>query len=280
MIDYIVACYVGRRRNSSADPLSYIQNHLNWLESAIGVGNALFVFNDSPSNIKKQNEAKKLIEEKGYNHLTKPNFNMSYGAWEYGIFNLVKTSKSNYAFLIEDDYVPSNRDSLNYFLNEANHNTCFIASYYQSGNETRGLKYRRHNHAAIANGLISYRAIKKLIDNKIPIFNLSPSNKEYSSWIQKFEEGHNIEVKRIYGSIAVFDQRCFLHNIEKERYEMKDITENNFTLFYSSDPNTEGMHVYGNDKGICLIEPNFNFNNKKRWGTENYIAKKYGLKAL
>tara|TARA_B100002019_G_C21252595_1_gene592018 strand:+ start:541 stop:1380 length:840 start_codon:yes stop_codon:yes gene_type:complete len=279
MIDYIVACYVGRRRNSSADPLSYIKNHLNWLESAIGVGNALFVFNDSPSNIKKQNEAKKLIEEKGYNHLTKPNFNMSYGAWEYGIYNLVKTSKSNYAFLIEDDYVPSNRDSLNYFLNEVNHKTGFVASFYQTSNVGGNLRYR-FNHAAIANGLVSYEAVKKLLNNKVPIFCLSPSDEEYNSWIDEFEDGHNRLIKKIYGSIAVYDQRHFLHNIEKEGYEMKDVTENNFTLFYSSDPNSEGIHVYGNDKGVCLIQPNFDFNNKRRWGAKNYQTKKYGRKAL
>lgn len=303
MINYIVACYVGKRRNALADPLMYVKNHIKWLESAIGVNNAIFVFNDANKfNFNLQKEAIELIKEAGHEYIVRPNMNMSYGAWSAGLKHIINDKKYKYSFLIEDDYIPSNRDSLNYFLNEMTYKTGFVASFYQTPNVV-GQTRNRFNHAAISNGLISHNAIRTSISDIENIFMLTApigeqqlpnkskkivldeigdnENKiQYFNWLNdKYQNGDESSSHKIYG-IAVTDQRYFLNHLVDKGYEMKDITDSNYTLFFSCLDQRYTIHIFGNKEGICLIEPNFDFSSMEKLGDKNYQIKKYDLKAL
>lgn len=137
MISYIVACYMGERRQDTlsdihSTPLEYIKNHIKWLETADDVGKALFVFNDA-SYIKfsKQNEAVKLVIKAGHDYIIRDNIDFSYGAWEEGIKRIIKDDKYNYSFLIEDDYIPSLPSILEFYLEPMDDNIAFVASFYQ-----------------------------------------------------------------------------------------------------------------------------------------------------
>ena len=159
MISYIVACYMGERRqdrssNIHSTPLEYVKNHIKWLETAENVDKALFVFNDA-SYIKfsKQNEAVELVIKAGHDYIIRDNIDFSYGAWEEGIKRIIKDDKYNYSFLIEDDYIPSLPSMLKFYLEPMDDNIAFVASFYM----------QKTTHAAISNGLISHKAIIKTI---------------------------------------------------------------------------------------------------------------------
>ena len=94
MINYIVACYMGNRRQQNVDPLAYVKNHIKWLEITKEIDNAIFVFNDA-SYIKhnRQEEAVVLVIEAGQEDVRRDNINYSYGACEECIKSIIKRKK-------------------------------------------------------------------------------------------------------------------------------------------------------------------------------------------
>ncbi len=255
-VNYIVACYMGGRRQLDATPMTYVKNHLKWLATAKNIGDVMFVFNDSPQHRLQQIEAIELVLQKNYNFLTRANHNISYGAWKDALRTMVPTTKSNYSFLIEDDYIPSTPNIMSYFIKEMDDKTGFVASYYEDEDNWHG----NQPHAAISNGLISHTPLKELIKSNKPIFYLNSKdilNKEYH--------------------MACNDQKIFLNNIEKLGYQMKDITNNNYTLFYDAEINSQGIHLYGNKNGKCLIKPNFPHSSLKNYSDDSYNTRKFSI---
>ena len=267
MISYIVACYMGKRRQDKlsdihSTPLEYIKNHIKWLETADDVGKALFVFNDA-SHIKfsKQNEAVKLVIKAGHDYIIRDNIDFSYGAWEEGIKRIIKDDKYNYSFLIEDDYIPSLPSMLKFYLEQMGDNIAFVASFYQ---------HKTDAHAAISNGLISHKAVKETISEGKEIFQLYERSKLPPNVIDQTKR-NNIKYPA-----AIHNQKKFLLNILSEpfNYKVTDITKKNYTKFYAAVGASSGLHYFGNEDGICLSEPNFHIPNT----TKNYGYKSFKVK--
>lgn len=286
MTNYIVACYMGNRRQQNVDPLSYIKNHIKWLEISKDIDNAIFVFNDS-SNIKfnKQEEAIKLVTKAGHNYIIRKNTHFSYGAWEEGIKSIIKEDKYNYSFLIEDDYIPSQEFLIYPFAKHFRYGELnnikigFVACFYDNllSNPNKPL-----SHAGISNGLISHSAIKETISQNKDIFKLynrnsnKPPINNDKIWV--YNESDK-ELKSMYGG-AVWNQKYFLQNIEKLGYRSTDITEENYTLFYATVGVEKGMHLYGNEDGICLMEPNFQITSDiKDYKSKNYVIKRHNKRS-
>ncbi len=273
MISYIVACYMGeRRQDHSSDihstPLDYIKNHIKWLETAENVGKALFVFNDS-SYIKfsKQNEAVELVIKAGHDYIIRDNIDFSYGAWEEGIKRIIKDDKYDYSFLIEDDYIPSLPSMLEFYLEPMDDNIAFVASFY---------KHKNNPHAAISNGLISHKAVKETISEDKEIFQLHERSQPPPNVIGQTKE------KYIRNNIrypaAITNQKKFLSNILSgfSNYKATDITKKNYTKFYNAIGATMGIHYFGNKDGICLSEPNFQIPNTTiDYGYKSFEKKTY-----
>ena len=254
MISYIVACYMGeRRQDKSSDihstPLEYIKNHIKWLETAENVGKALFVFNDaSYIKLNRQEEAVKLVIKAGHDYIIRDNIDFSYGAWEEGIERIIKDDKYDYSFLIEDDYIPSLPSMLEFYLEPMDDNIAFVASFYQ---------HKNHPHAAISNGLISHKAIRETISEGKEIFQLYERSKLSPNVINQTKEKY---IKNhIKYPAAIKNQKKFLLNIlsKSSNYRATDITKKDYTKFYNAIGSTVGIHYFGNKDGICLSEPNF-----------------------
>ena len=273
MISYIVACYMGeRRQDESSDihstPLEYIKNHIKWLETAEDVGKALFVFNDA-SYIKssKQNEAVELVIKAGHDYIIRDNIDFSYGAWEEGIKRIIKDDKYNYSFLIEDDYIPSLPSMLKFYLECMNDNIAFVASFYM---------HKNRPHAAISNGLISYKAIRETISESKEIFQLYERSKLPPNVIGQTKE--KFIRNNIKYPAALSNQKSFLLNIisKSSNYRATDITKKNYTKFYNPVGTSIGLHLFGNKDGICLSEPNFQIpNTTKNYGYKSFETKTY-----
>jgi hypothetical protein len=293
MINYIVACYMGNRRQQNVDPLAYVKNHIKWLEITKEIDNAIFVFNDA-SYIKhnRQEEAVELVIEAGHDYIIRDNINFSYGAWEEGIKSIIKEDKYNYSFLIEDDYIPSQEILIDPFIKRFKYGelnnieigfvACFYDTLISDPNHTP-------SHAAISNGLISHTAIRDTISQNLEIFRLfrrneNPSiasnqtktdlDRERDLHAQKIESKIARATKSAYGG-AVWNQKHFLRNIEELGYRSTDITKENHTLFYATVGSGVGMHTYGNKDGICLMEPNFYFLNTPNYEDKSYLVKRH-----
>ena len=261
MINYIVACYMGPRRQINVNPLVYIKNHIKWLKTSKNIDNVIFVFNDA-SFIKNNEQAIaiQLVKDAGYNYIRRTNEGFSYAAWQEGIKNIIKDDRYNYSFLTEDDYIPSTPDIINRYLESMDGETGFVASYYQ--NDIIGINglINIPQHAGIANGLISHKAVKDVISKGKNPFDLhlkevivTPSEKHYP--------------------VAIYNQYNYLKNIIQAGYKMKDITKNYNTIFYSTEGSHIGIHYYGNLDGICLMEPNFTILNSKDFSDIHYKSK-------
>lgn len=238
--NYIVAFYGGERRNHpNPPPLSFfVKKHIEFLQShPFGISHATFVFNTSPHP-----QESILVDYLSNIQLPIPhhvfvrnNKNLSYGAWDDALklslisptFNLTKDiglisnvgKECDYSFLIEDDYIPSDKNFLKYFKSKVTEKTIFVASYYSPTGAFPP-------HAAISNGLL----VNTHVDKNNPFYLPPP----------KDSLNHNYNVDLQVQFLSKYDD-----------FEKCDITDIAHTIYM--DPN--GNKIYGDEKKLCLIHP-------------------------
>lgn len=161
-INYIVTVYLGPRRSKvmklvrQLNILYHIERHLEAIKTLNipEISRITFVINDYSQEstdlaieyIRKFDlPIEKVIT-------TRPNSGFSYGAWQQALQESLDDG-FDYAFLIEDDYVPIRPDFLDAFIARIKeNNVAFVCQLWKG------------NHAAISNGLISYAAINDMLD--------------------------------------------------------------------------------------------------------------------
>jgi len=220
-VNYIVAIYGGNRRAyGEFSPIDiFIERQIEFLsKNPKYIEFITFAFNKSghPQEKKLIEKCKNFLTNSTYEGkvIVRENKDASYGAWND---SLIETHKNtSHSFLIEDDYIPSRLDFLDFFLSKDTSGISFVSSYYHN------------NHAAISNGLINNEKVKKKIFETNSLFLLSGNN----SYPGFFENQEN-----------------FLSLIDGE---ITDITDIGHTLF--SDLN-KGNLVYTNSSLPELIKP-------------------------
>ena len=165
--------------------------------------NIIFVVNlknkDRYNNI--LNEVNEVIEWHGLQDritvITHDNTNHSYGAWNTGLKYLVeKTPTSTYAFLCEDDYIPTDENFYQPFFDKfkEDKHTGYVAShvdripilfnilgkYKKDDGDPYDSEYPKKNtsarHAAVSNGFISMQVCKEIYLSKGEILKLHKPN--------------------------------------------------------------------------------------------------------
>jgi RimJ/RimL family protein N-acetyltransferase len=184
--DYIVAFYLEQRRNPlykdlpKTDRYFFIEKHLEFLSKHhknIKNLNKVYLI----GNVDKVEEflpiykdITKLIKDYQLDDVVdcdiKPNAGLSYGAWEHTLIKNLSNPKPKYAFLIEDDYVPTTPDFCDPFITKmkSKENVGYVASLYWSN--------VNHPHAAISNGLIDYDICVEIYKENNRVFNLTQTN--------------------------------------------------------------------------------------------------------
>lgn len=171
MINYVVAFFLGDRRNSGPhirDELFYLKKHVEFLlynkNSNVF---PTFVFNGSEG---RKNLIREIVKDLDCQVIYRPNVNFSYGAWNDAIIaNLEK--KYAYFFLIEDDYLPVSMEAIGKFkqgILEKNSHAGAISLYSDLGGHPP--------HAAISNGMLSRSACVSVKKKYKTIFELSKNN--------------------------------------------------------------------------------------------------------
>jgi hypothetical protein len=123
MVNYVVALYLGKRRNGMVqdcmdkDPFYLLKSHLLAIHryKMDGVHKVTFVLNQS-ENVEAEGSIDQVFSE--YRDLCSKkdieieliknpdNSHISYGAWHHGVLNGLSDQRTKHFFLLEDDYVP------------------------------------------------------------------------------------------------------------------------------------------------------------------------------
>jgi RimJ/RimL family protein N-acetyltransferase len=275
MITYIVSVYFGKRRSKTynrfwdVDIYYFVKQHIRMINKYNNpdINKILFVVNHYNHMIDQEilNVVKELDNKVPVEVIFRSNQNFSYGAWNDAIKHIIDT-KTDYYFLIEDDYLPNFDKFYEPFVSQMDQSTGYVAQL---------VNYNYNPvHASISNGLLSYEAAKDSYDTFGDIFKLSKA----SSTLDDLDY-----------QVATTDQINFLCNI-LEKYQIKDVSAITKIPFLESvnDCNTPDQVIYfGNTKSPIVIIPGqmpenlFNFRLIKDTdaefvsGIRNMYAKQY-----
>jgi hypothetical protein len=138
---------------------------------------------------------------------------------------LLNANNYDYFFMIEDDYVPDEKDFYIPFVQRIKDDTPYVC----------GLILYQPLHAAHSNGIVSQKACKKVMETNENLFDELSGDDKHS---------------------AVHTQLFFLRNFQKLGYNLADITDKYLTRHIA---NYHGVHPlideYGVVGGRCLIKP-------------------------
>jgi hypothetical protein len=191
-ITYIACFFLGERRNTLAEkePLVLLNKHMDFLSNLpknSKIKKAMFVLNSNTPNDLSQIEkdffslCEKVVSNLPIEIIVRENIDFSYGAWNRAIQQDIENkNKTDYYFLIEDDYLPTTKDFYNAYLSFMKNNVAYVASYIDYATESD------HGHLAalgiqekvyefipsISNGLLSANAARAISKKYDKIFNL------------------------------------------------------------------------------------------------------------
>lgn len=237
-INYIVTVYLGPRRSKvmklvrQLNILYHVERHLEAIKT-LNSGNIdriTFVINDYD-----EESTKMAVELIGNTELpidkkviVRENTGFSYAAWECALLDSLDGG-FDYAFLIEDDYVPINADFIRIFLNERKNDTfAFICQLWRNG------------HASISNGLFAYSAIEKLYSKRKELLDTNKS-------IFKLHLGTTYDA-------AIFNQVHYLDYLKEIGLQFADVTKVSNIPFLESDGDI--LKIYGNVDKPAYIDIN------------------------
>lgn len=249
--NYIVAVYFGNRRSKmysrevQSDSFIFVKEHFkfiaNNLESITGLSKVYFVCNLDDKE-KQLSEVESWFEEtiasyglEGIvNVIYRENKNFSYGAWNEALIQSIQSdTESDYAFLIEDDYVPCTAEFHLPFISKIEEDIKygFVACLAKRHSSK---VYKQKLHAAISNGLIRYSSVRQAYETHNSPLSLKGPKKP----------------KGAYG-IGEYLQVHFLSHIT-ENFTMTDISAEYSIPFYDIK---KGVKFYGRKGGKVLINP-------------------------
>ena len=239
-INYIVAVYVGKRRNEGVnkitnDPTSLVKMHIERLGNLnIGlVSKATFVV--SPSGDKRRDEiALGFVKDHKYSipgldidgFIGPNNDSHSYGSWNFGMKSCLEDDMN--FFLIEDDYLPAKDEFYIPFVESMDRYTAYVSQLYVKKNV-------QMEHAAISNGLMNIEAVRAHVDKFGECISVSAAS----------SKSHNP---------GVYSQLHFLENFKYLGFVMQNISKNYCHPFLETK---NVITIYGNTSGPTLIEPLF-----------------------
>lgn len=236
--DYIVAFYLEERRSkfyvnlSNSDKFFLVKSHLEFLSKNINqmkdLNKVYFTFNVNSLSLSLSDEIKTLISTYSLDHIVeidlRDNKGFSYGAWQHTLINnLQKPNNPEYAFLCEDDYIPTDVNfHLPFIKKFESSNVSYVASLVWDS---------PIKHASISNGFIKYSICKELYEEEQKIFSLQ-EGKSYNT--------------------GVSNQLHFLDPLIL-RSEITDISDEYKIPFHNFS--LEELIYYGNLDGKIVIKP-------------------------
>ena len=245
--NYQIAFYNGKRRAyKGSRGILYAEKHIEYINNHIpDIGLVSFIINKSDEFV--DNKVVDFINNSdikfNYEIILRDNIGFSYGAWE----EVMRKNYVNYeyAFIIEDDYIPSRPDTLQYFYRKftENEHYIYVCSLWHK------------NHPSISNGMIRTELFR------------DPDNlkrlKVYrgDGYVGKTGDNNGYVSKKGGG----YNQTHFMTEFVKDKnpkgqrfrkYYVTDITDIGHTIFYRYIGMSKGDLIAFNDSELpLLIEP-------------------------
>ena len=160
---YLVACFEGSRPNVAEehDLATTIRRHLSAIDAygetpSVRLTKVIFIVNCV--GLKNESLETTTVSDHVISIIRRPNNGYSYGAWARGVRHLLDDDDPpDFAFLIEDDYLPSMKKFLDPFIDRiANHG--FVAQRFGSIPDIAPL------HASTSNGLLDLHAARSTLE--------------------------------------------------------------------------------------------------------------------
>lgn len=229
-INYVVACYVGIRRNHVLDPYEFVLAHLRTLNKYAdeNIYKITLVLNvDADEGDEFFNYFYTFCANKPYlkdrvEFEFRMNRGFSYAAWEDVITK--NKDEADYFFLVEDDYLPGYRDYYKPFLAELqNNNIGYCCSK---------VSYTHGRHAGMSSGMMRADVARIIYDAFGRVFRAERDAVDYG--------------------VGEWSQIHFLDFMEMVGYTFNDPSHLVSTPFYDIHKN---LIEYGNPEGPCPLKP-------------------------
>jgi hypothetical protein len=221
-INYVVACYVGIRRNLVLDPYEYVLAHLKTLDEYQdeNVYKITLVLNvDGDEGYDFFNHFNRLCQDRDYlkdrvDFVFRQNRGFSYASWEDAIIR--NMGVADYFFLVEDDYLPGYKDYYRPFLEQLmNKNVGYCCSK---------VSHTHGRHAGMSSGMMRADVARAIY----------------------------IERAATHYGVGEWSQVHFLDFMEQVGYTFNDPSHLVSTPFYDIHKN---LIEYGNPDGPCPLKP-------------------------
>jgi hypothetical protein len=242
--NYQIAFYNGKRRAyKGSRGVLYVEKHIEYINNNIpDIGLVSFIINKSYESL--DNELVEFIDNSdinfNYEIILRDNVGFSYGAWE----EVMRKNYVNYdyAFIIEDDYIPSKPDTLQYFYRKFTENEHYI--YVCS------LWY--DNRPSISNGMIRTELFRDPDNlNRLKVY-------RGGGYVGKVGDnnGYTSEIGGGYNQTHFMSEFVKDKNPQGQRYYVTDITDIGHTVFYRYVDISKGNRIIFNNSELpLLIEP-------------------------
>ncbi|CAM8635271.1 hypothetical protein MCEKE4_00758 [Acidimicrobiia bacterium] len=160
---YLVACFEGSRPNvaDTHDLATTMRRHLSAIDAygetpSVRLAKVIFIVNCV--GLKNESLETTTVGDHVISIIRRPNNGYSYGAWARGVHHLLDDDDPpDFAFLIEDDYLPSMKRFLDPFVDRINGHG-FVAQRLSSIPGVAPL------HASTSNGLLDLRATQSTFE--------------------------------------------------------------------------------------------------------------------
>lgn len=247
MINYVVALYFGKRRNTlvqgcmDQDPYYLLKHHILCFHKykMDDVHKVTFVVNPSENKeidenaVNVLNEYKELCSNKNvafeilYND---DNKHISYGAWNYAVVKGISDPLTKHFFLLEDDYAPCSDNFYDLYLRKSSPNIAYVCQMWQpSKTRVKTPDLKVSGRVAITNGLLNADASRKVYEKNKTCLELEVT-KEYDQ-LMKNKTMDPLTKKYILSGVA---QQKFVKLYEYEGYDITDLGPDQCQLFLTS----------------------------------------------
>ncbi len=229
-INYVVACYMGIRRNHILDPYEFVIAHLKTLDEYQdeNIYKITLVLNvDADEGDSFFNYFYMFCQDRPYlkdriDFMFRENRGFSYASWEDAIIQNME--QADYFFLVEDDYLPGYKGYYRPFLEQLmNKNIGYCCSK---------VSHTHGRHAGMSSGMMRADVARIVYDAFGVIFNIERAATQYG--------------------MGEWSQIHFLDLMERAGYTFNDPSHLVSTPFYDIHKN---LIEYGNPDGPCPLKP-------------------------
>jgi hypothetical protein len=257
MVNYVVALYLGKRRNGivqdciDLDPFYLLKSHFLSIHryKMDGIHKVTFVVSPS-ENVEAESKLEEVFhqykdlcskKEIEYELLINPdNRHISYGSWHHGVLTGLSDERTKHFFLLEDDYVPCSDNFHHPYVSASQPDVCYVCQMWASNPDP---KTAHSGRIAITNGLLNADISREIFQKHGRCFMLD-SSRDYEQLLRS-KTLDDVSKKYLLSGPA---QKLFIRLYQESNYRVTDLGPEWQQLFL----NSRGIKTYGTGNSATI----------------------------